>query len=65
MVFTRSRATDARSTSSSGSVDQKKVFSMIQKKAYDLYAKRGNKTGNDKADWFEAERQVKRELGIK
>lgn len=35
----------------------------MQKRAYELYAKRSYNHGNDLADWFEAERQIKRELG--
>ncbi|MBL7197117.1 MAG: DUF2934 domain-containing protein [Candidatus Omnitrophica bacterium] len=31
----------------------------IQKRAYELYAKRGFAHGNDCADWLEAERLVK------
>ncbi|MDD5006167.1 MAG: DUF2934 domain-containing protein [Candidatus Omnitrophica bacterium] len=31
----------------------------IQKKAYELYVKRGYSHGNDWSDWFEAERLVK------
>lgn len=41
------------------------VFAKIQKRAYDLYAKRGTSHGNDMRDWLEAERQVKRELGLR
>ena len=35
----------------------------IQKRAYELYAKHGCSHGNDMADWLEAERQIKREIG--
>ena len=41
------------------------LFSRIQQRAYNLYEKRGNGLGNDWADWFEAECQVKKELGIR
>lgn len=37
----------------------------IQEKAYYLFEKKGYCHGNDWSDWLEAERQVKRELGIK
>ena len=32
---------------------------MIRKKAYELYEKRGRKSGNALTDWLEAERIVK------
>lgn len=35
----------------------------VQKRAYELYAKRGFSHGNDLADWLEAERQIKKEMG--
>jgi hypothetical protein len=41
-----------------------KVFEMVQRRAYELYAKRGYTHGGDQNDWFEAERQVKREMGL-
>jgi hypothetical protein len=41
------------------------LYSRIQHKAYELYEKRGHTHGNDWADWFEAERQVKREVGVR
>ena len=34
----------------------------IAKRAYELWVKRGGIHGSDWADWFEAERQVRREL---
>jgi len=40
-----------------------KLQEMIQKKAYELYEKRGCTSGNELADWFEAEKLVKQELG--
>ncbi|MDD5633932.1 MAG: DUF2934 domain-containing protein [Candidatus Omnitrophica bacterium] len=44
---------------SSGSGD---LFSLIQKKAYELYTKRGYSHGNDQTDWYEAEKIVLRSL---
>jgi len=37
----------------------------IQEKAYSLFEKRGYSHGDDWSDWLEAERQVKKELGLK
>lgn len=45
-------------------VKHEKTFEMIRKRAYELYCKKGYKNGNDRSDWFEAEKQVKRELGL-
>lgn len=41
-----------------------KVYEMIRKRAYDIYVRRGYSHGNDQHDWFEAERQVKREISL-
>ena len=38
---------------------------MIEKKAYELYAKRGNSHGNDLDDWLKAEGIVKRQYNLK
>jgi len=38
------------------------ITDKIRKRAQELCNKRGGTTGNDWADWFEAERQVKNEL---
>ncbi len=35
---------------------------MVEKKAYDLYEKRGKQHGLDREDWFEAEKLVEDEL---
>ena len=42
-----------RATSSNNATD------MIRKKAYELYEKRGRKSGHEMADWLEAERIIK------
>lgn len=41
------------------SLSSKDLHEKIQKKAYELYEKRGVTHGNDWADWFEAEKLVK------
>ena len=41
------------------------VLTKIQKRAFELYLKRGASHGNDMKDWLEAERQVKRDLGLR
>ena len=47
-----------RSTRSNGN-DSEALQERIQRKAYELYEKRGRVDGNDLSDWFEAERLVK------
>lgn len=37
----------------------------IQEKAYCLFEKRGYSHGSDWSDWFEAEKHVKRDLGLR
>jgi hypothetical protein len=33
----------------------------VERRAYELYLARGNEPGSDVGDWFEAERQLRRE----
>ncbi len=40
-------------------------FARIRDKAYEIYADRACTHGNDLDDWYEAERLVKLELGLK
>ena len=41
---------------------KEKVQEIIAKRAYEICQKRGCVPGNEWADWFEAEKQVKSEL---
>lgn len=50
--------------SSSLNMSNEKLFETIRKRAYELYCKSGYQNGNDRNHWFEAERQVKKELGL-
>lgn len=45
-------------------ISNDKVFELIKKRAHDLYCRRGRVHGRDIGDWIEAERQVKKELGL-
>ena len=38
-----------------------KTTEAVKKRAYELYLKRGRVPGHEWEDWFEAERQIKRE----
>lgn len=49
---------------STKSYSKEEVEARIRQKAQELCNKRGCTSGNDLADWFEAERIVKQELRI-
>ena len=52
-----------RARSGSGeSVDAKVYARRVEKKAYELYRKRGGQDGHDCDDWLEAERIVEQEM---
>ena len=61
----------ARSTSfkldrsSNPSMTNEDLTKLIEKKAYELWDKRGRKPGYSQADWLEAERLVKGKLSTK
>jgi hypothetical protein len=61
----------ARSTSfkldrsSNPSMTNEDLKRLIEKKAYELWEKRGRKAGNSQADWLEAERLVRGKLSSK
>ncbi len=44
------------------SLSQGQLKEIIQRRAYELYEKRGRSPCNELADWFEAESQVKKEF---
>ncbi|PJC47734.1 MAG: hypothetical protein CO035_05780, partial [Candidatus Omnitrophica bacterium CG_4_9_14_0_2_um_filter_42_8] len=44
-------------------VSREEFMQLIQQKAYEIYEKRGCKSGNDLEDWLNAERLVKLGLG--
>lgn len=60
MVFSRSMA-----KTSSAKVDPNELIARIQQRAYELFEKGGCQPGHDLDNWLKAERQVKKELGIK
>lgn len=41
------------------------IAAKIAKRAYELYEKRGYSHGSDWSDWFEAERQIRREMRLR
>jgi hypothetical protein len=49
----------SKKRSSRKKTDPEDFYSMVEKKAYELYEKRGHSHGKDIADWLEAERLVK------
>ena len=48
--------------SSNPSMTQDDIRKLIEKKAYELYEKRGKKSGHAMNDWLEAERIIKGKL---
>lgn len=48
--------------SSNPSMTKDDISKLIEKKAYELYEKRGRKPGHSMNDWLEAERFVKGKL---
>lgn len=56
------RTVNSGRTASSGTTSVKDVTESIRKKAYELYEKRGRKSGNSLNDWLEAERIVRSKL---
>jgi len=52
------RETNLKSTGKRVKVDEKPLYEMIQKKAYELYEKRGREQGKDLDDWLEAEKII-------
>ena len=49
-------------SNSSTLIPQDQLTDMIRKKAYELYEKRGKKSGQDMANWLEAERMIKQKV---
>ena len=49
-------------SNSSMSIPQDQLTNMIRKKAYELYEKRGKKSGQDMNNWLEAERLIKQKI---
>ena len=49
-------------SNSSMSIPQDQLTDMIRKKAYELYEKRGKKSGQDMNNWLEAERLIKQKV---
>jgi len=55
-------STNKASSNSSTAIPQDQLTDMIRKKAYELYEKRGKKSGQDMNNWLEAERIVKQKV---
>ncbi|MBI2486468.1 MAG: DUF2934 domain-containing protein [Deltaproteobacteria bacterium] len=52
--------TNLKSAKKRVKVDKKPLYDMIQKKAYELYEKRGREQGKNLDDWLEAEKIINR-----
>ena len=46
-------------------ISREEFMQLVQKKAHEIYEKRGCQHGNDLEDWLNAERLVKEDLGVK
>ena len=44
------------------SANSEQITDMIRKKAYELYEKKGKKSGRDMDNWLEAERVIKQKM---
>ena len=51
-----------KSTNKEMSIPHDQLADMIRKKAYELYEKRGKKSGRDMDNWLEAERTIKQKI---
>ena len=61
MVRWSNNKTSSNSNSNT-SIPQDQPTDMIRKKAYELYEKRGKKSGQDMNNWLEAERIIKQKI---
>lgn len=52
--------TKVKSSKGRTKVDEKSLHQIVEKKAYEIYEKRGKEHGKDLDDWLEAERILKR-----
>lgn len=50
--------------SSGKTMSKEDINALIAKKSYELYEKRGRRTGHAMQDWLEAEKIIKAKLGI-
>jgi len=50
--------------SSNPSLTREDVTKLVEKKAYELYEKRGRKSGHSMDDWLEAERIIRGKLSL-
>jgi hypothetical protein len=46
-------------------VSREEFMQLVQKKAYEIYEKKGCQSGNGLEDWLNAEKLVKEDLGVK
>ncbi|MBU4346444.1 MAG: DUF2934 domain-containing protein [Candidatus Omnitrophica bacterium] len=63
MVFRRPKKMAAGSKTPSAASND--FCSLVSKRAYQLYEKRGHGHGSDWSDWFTAEQQLKKELRVR
>ena len=54
----KAKKTASKKSKTTKKMSQQEIFSMIEKKAYELFEKRGYMHGDDQQDWYEAESTV-------
>jgi hypothetical protein len=51
-------------TTQSRAIPEEKIRELVQKRAFELCQKRGGVSGNEWSDWFQAEKQIRKELHL-
>jgi len=62
--FNMARTSFKLGKSSNPTLSSDDLRKLIEKKAYELYEKRGRKAGHSMNDWLEAERIIKGKMGL-
>jgi len=45
-------------------ITQQELISLIEKRAYEIYLERGGAHGDDQADWYKAEQELRKKYNI-
>ncbi|MEA3489754.1 MAG: DUF2934 domain-containing protein [Candidatus Omnitrophota bacterium] len=56
--LTKKKSISTGRKKASGKISSEELFSLIEKKAYDLYVERGYTHGDHQVDWYKAEKLV-------
>lgn len=58
------RSFDTAASKGKKKMSDGELYGLIQKQAYELYLQRGRTHGNDRNDWFKAEKLVRQKYGL-